>query len=445
MRTTSSSAQAKKGGGGGGGGRGIGERGGLVRRSGYYVYGTVDHQTPIASSYYDITGFVHRAYIISMPCTFPETSQGGVVAPATIAVSRACRRSDIVLEDDALPTACDAGNVPRTQSTMQLLPTTAGGGIARTSAYPAAPLRPSLSRGEYVEHDVFADDSGRYRQTAVASGSLDKNNDDDNEISPAAAARIWRGCMRYQALSGGQLRVVLGEWQGMGHAQACAWREYATAWRLLQQNAQPAVHLCLVNIGTNPPDGLCLTRGAATTGDDYEGNNGVVEPEFGTRLQCSLVLHGHQARLRFPAPWTMHSASRSTFIDEPFAGCAPASEIATGYLVAVQRPLHHACLPSAPSPSAAVPCFCVQLLDILNDPEDIIADAGKNKLELQTTRSILKQYFQLAWLRHAERDSPTPLSSTTSTSSALQWPAHFLPLPIGIVEDIRNALEHILM
>ncbi|KAJ2036161.1 hypothetical protein H4S03_003829 [Coemansia sp. S3946] len=556
LRTTSSSAQAKKGGGGGGGGRGIGERGGLVRRSGYYVYGTVDHQTPIASSYYDITGFVHRAYIISMPCTFPETSQGGVVAPATIAVSRACRRSDIVLEDDALPTACDAGNVPRTQSTMHFLPTTAGGSIARTSAYPAAPLRPSLSiptipvsatgeppqlqqkqladtltgrieedvsseldevrvsfkplghppppppsrpngqtavngslynrlvshplrpndhistlhcvytvvsrgtanirqtwiavcwcdeRGEYVEHDVFADDSGRYGQTAVASGSLDKNNDDGSEISPAAAARIWRGCIRYQALSGGQLRVVLGEWQGMGHAQACAWREYATAWRLLQQNAQPAVHLCLVNIGTNPPDGLCLTRGAATTGDDYEGNNGVVEPEFSTRLQCSLVLHGHQARLRFPAPWTMHSASRSTLIDEPFAGCAPASEIATGYLVAVQRPLHHACLPSAPSPSAAVPCFCVQLLDILNDPEDIIADAGKNKLELQTTRSILKQYFQLAWLRHAERDSPTPLSSTTSSSSALQWPAHFLPLPIGIIEDIRNALEYILM
>ncbi|KAJ2865302.1 hypothetical protein GGH94_002317 [Coemansia aciculifera] len=550
LRTTSSSAQAKKG--GGGGGRGIGERGGLVRRSGYYVYGTVDHQTPIASAYYDITGFVHRAYIISMPCTFPETSQGGVVAPATIAVSRACHRSDIVLEDDALPTsaACDAGNVPRTQSTMQFLPTTAGGSIARTSAYPAAPLRPSLSvptipasatgepphqqqkqfadtltsrieedvsseldevrvsfkplghpppprpngqpaaneslysrlvshplrpndhistlhcvytvvgrgtantrqtwiavcwcdeRGEYVEHDVFADDTGRHRRTAAASSIYNDNGDD--EISPAAAARIWRGCMRYQALSGGQLRVVLGEWQGMGHVQARAWREYATAWRLLQQHTQPAVHLCLVNIGTNPPDGLCLTRGAAAVVDEHEGNNGVVESEFSARLQCSLVLHGHQARLRFPAPWTMHSAGRSTLLEEPFAGCAPA-EIATGYLVAVQKPLHHACLPNASSPPAAVPCFCVQLLDVLNDPEDNIADAGKNKLELQTTRSILKQYFQLAWLRHAERDSPTPLSSTTSSSSALQWPVHFLPLPIGIIEDIRCALEHIFM
>ncbi|KAJ2060358.1 hypothetical protein GGI17_003807 [Coemansia sp. S146] len=552
LRTTSSSAQVKKG----GGGRGIGERGGLVRRSGYYVYGTVDHQTPIASAYYDITGFVHRAYIVSMPCTFPETSQGGVVAPATIAVSRACRRSDIVLEDDALPTAatCDAGNVPRVQSTMQFLPTTAGGSIARTSAYPAAPLRPSLSaptipasatgepphlqqkqfadtltsrieedvsseldevrvsfkplghpppprlngqpavneslysrlvshplrpndhistlhcvytvvdrgtantrqtwiavcwcdeRGEYVEHDVFADDSGHHRRIAAASSIYSNNDNDDDEISPAAAARIWRGCMRYQALSGGQLRVVLGEWQGMGHVQARAWREYATAWRLLQQLTQPAVHLCLVNIGTNPPDGLCLTRGAAAVVDDHEGNNGVVESDFSARLQCSLVLHGHQARLRFPAPWTMHSASRSTLLDEPFAGCAPASEIATGYLVAVQKPLHHACLPNASSPPAAVPCFCVQLLDVLNDPEDNIADAGKNKLELQTTRSILKQYFQLAWLRHAERDSPTPLSSTTSSSSsALQWPVHFLPLPIGIIEDIRCALEHILV
>ncbi|KAJ1670770.1 hypothetical protein GGF38_001289, partial [Coemansia sp. RSA 25] len=54
-------------------------------------------------------------------------------------------------------------------------------------------------RGEYVEHAVFAD--------TATSGS---------EISPAAAARIWRGCIRYQTLVGGQLRVVLAEWQGMG-------------------------------------------------------------------------------------------------------------------------------------------------------------------------------------------------------------------------------------
>ncbi|KAJ2810994.1 hypothetical protein GGI24_006911, partial [Coemansia furcata] len=205
----------------------------------------------------------------------------------------------------------------------------------------------------------------------------------------------------------------------------------------------PAVHLCLVNIGTNPPDGLCLTRGAVTVADDYEGNNGVVEPEFSARLQCSLVLHGHQARLRFPASWTMRPASKSTLLDEPFADSAQASGIATGYLVAVQKPLHHMCLPSASLPPVAVPCFCVQLLDILNDPEDNIADASRSKLELQTTRSILKQYFQLAWLRHVERDSPT--TPPSFTSSAVQWPVHFLPLPIGIIEDIRCALEHILM
>ncbi|KAJ2489300.1 hypothetical protein IWW37_004087 [Coemansia sp. RSA 2050] len=544
MRATSGSALAKKGGGSGG----TGEQGrGLVRRSGYYVYGTIDHQTPSASAYCDITGFVHRAYIISMPCTFPETSQGGVIAPATIAVSRACRRSDIVLEDDALPTASDAVNVPRTQATMQIHPTPAGGPIARTSAYPAAPLRPSLSaptmlasatgeppqlqpkqfadgptsrveedvsseldevrvnfkplghsqqpsgqtpvnetlysrlvshplrpndhistlhcvytvvgrgaaksrqawiavcwcdeRGEYVEHDVFADNTSNHRQ-ATATGA-----NDDGVISPAAAARIWRGCTRYQALSGGQLRIVLGEWQGMGRCQASVWREYALAWRQLQQNSQPAVHLCLVNIGTNPPDGLCLARGAAAAGDDCEGSNRTVEAEFGARLQCSLVLHGHQAHLRFPAPWTVHSASRRTIPDEPFADCAQASQIATGYLVAVQKPLHSVYLPSASSAPAAVPCFCVQLLDVLNDSEHGTADASKSKLELQTTRSILKQYFQLAWLRHAERDSPAVLPSTarSSSSSTLQWPVHFLPLPIGIIEDIRCALEHILM
>ncbi|KAJ2698077.1 hypothetical protein H4218_003525 [Coemansia sp. IMI 209128] len=531
MRTASASALAKKG--------GTGERGrGLVRRSGYYVYGSMDHQTP----YYDITGFVHRAYIISTPCTFPETSQGGVIAPATIAVSRACRRSDIVLEDDALPTASDAVNVPRTLATMQILPTPAGGPTTRASAYPAAPLRASLSastmpasatgeppqlqpkqfadaptsrveedvsseldevrvnfkplghprppsgqkpvnetlysrlvshplrpsdhistlhcvyavvgrgaanirrtwiavcwcdeRGEYVEHDVFADSTSNQRQTAATGASSD-----DDVISAAAAARIWRGCIRYQALSGGQLRIVLGGWQGMGRSQASAWREYASAWRLLQPS-QPAVHLCLVNIGINPPDGLCLTRGAA--GDDGEGNNGTMETEFGVRLQCSLVLHGHQAHLRFPAPRTVHSASRRTIPDEPFADCVQASQIPTGYLVAVQKPLHSACLSSASSAPAAVPCFCVQLLDVLNDPEHAVADASKGKLELQTTRTILKQYFQLAWLRHAERDSPTA-PPTTTTGSTLQWPVHFLPLPIGIIEDIRSALEHILM
>ncbi|KAJ2555843.1 hypothetical protein GGH95_005420, partial [Coemansia sp. RSA 1836] len=90
-------------------------------------------------------------------------------------------------------------------------------------------------RGEYVEHAVFAD--------TATSGS---------EISPAAAARIWRGCIRYQTLVGGQLRVVLAEWQGMGCAQACAWRDYVTAWQQLHHHHHhhlAAVHLCLVNIG----------------------------------------------------------------------------------------------------------------------------------------------------------------------------------------------------
>ncbi|KAJ2910150.1 hypothetical protein GGI21_001159 [Coemansia aciculifera] len=547
LRTSSSnSTQAKKG-----GGRGIGEHGGLVRRSGYYAYGGADHQT-----HYDMTGFVHRAYIVSMPCTFPESRHGANVAPATIAVSRALHRSDIVLEDDALPVATtttstlDAGNVPKAQSTMQQLLPTAGGSVARTSAYPAAPLRPSLSvptmsvtgeppqqprhsadalpsrvdedvsteldevrvsfkplgyspspqqpsgqgkatdeplynrlvshplrpndhistlhcvytvigrgaasvrqkwvavcwcdeRGEYVEHAVFADDNDVGCRSSIAAGY---NSADGAEISPAAAARVWRGCMRYQALVGGQLRIVLGEWQGMGRAQACAWREYATAWRLLHEGQQqPTVHLCLVNIGVNPPGGLSLSRSTAMSGDDYEGN-GAVESEFGARLQCSLVLHGHQARLRFPpAGRAMQDAS----IDEFFAGCQPASSpIATGYLIAAQKPLlHRACLPNAaPVSAVAVPCFCVQLLDVCNDSDDV-GDASKSKLELQATRAILKQYFQLAWLRHAERDFQVSLAVAANVAKqsvhggGSSWPVHFLPLHIGIIEDIRSALE----
>ncbi|KAJ2525880.1 hypothetical protein EV175_007705, partial [Coemansia sp. RSA 1933] len=71
-------------------------------------------------------------------------------------------------------------------------------------------------RGEYVEHDVFSDPPG-YSTT----------------MSPAAAARIWTGCLRYQRLFCKHqplMRVVLGQWQGMGQAQAMAWQEYAAAW-----------------------------------------------------------------------------------------------------------------------------------------------------------------------------------------------------------------------
>ncbi|KAJ2435696.1 hypothetical protein GGF42_009011, partial [Coemansia sp. RSA 2424] len=84
--------------------------------------------------------FAHRAYIVSMPCTFPALGQqwppgASTVAPATIAVSRACRRSDIVLEDDALDVV--ASSVPRGGGGG------APSGVARTtSAYPAPPLPP---------------------------------------------------------------------------------------------------------------------------------------------------------------------------------------------------------------------------------------------------------------------------------------------------------------
>ncbi|KAJ2435231.1 hypothetical protein GGF42_009089 [Coemansia sp. RSA 2424] len=302
-------------------------------------------------------------------------------------------------------------------------------------------------RGEYVEHAVFAD--------TATSGS---------EISPAAAARIWRGCIRYQKLVGGQLRVVLAEWQGMGCAQACAWRDYVTAWQQLHHHHRhhlAAVHLCLVNIGVNPRDGLCLTHNnhppppPSATADDYESGGGggaCLEPEFSARLQCSLVLHGHHPRLeRFSSAHATTEWVSSSLLSSRRL-------VATGYLVAAQKPVRGA----YPDTATTVPCFCVQLLDVLNDllpSEDIIASdaasaatssSSRCKLELMTTRSILKQYFQLAWLRHAERDSPPATTPTTIGggaklhASALQWPVHFLPLPIGIIEDIRSVLEHLI-
>ncbi|KAJ1720902.1 hypothetical protein LPJ53_004525, partial [Coemansia erecta] len=65
------------------------------------------------------------------------------------------------------------------------------------------------------------------------------------------------------------------------------------------------------------------------------------------------------------------------------------------------------------------------------------------KFELMTTRSVIKQYYQLAWLRHADHDAHAA-SASDSHNPSCRWPAHFLPLPISIVEDIRRAIEPLL-
>ncbi|KAJ1965863.1 hypothetical protein GGI12_000492, partial [Dipsacomyces acuminosporus] len=276
-------------------------------------------------------------------------------------------------------------------------------------------------RGEYVEHEAFSDTL----QPATLA------------MSPAAVARIWGGCIRYQALFGGQLRVVLGEWQGMAPVHAVAFSDFALEWNALYQ---PPVCLHLVNIGVSPPDGLCISakgagmpKSAAQAGNagEHSGCMPVVsEVDQRQITQCTLVLHGQQPYLRFIQP----AAGAETTLDEALA-CK--QDVPTGYIF-MQNPTDGA---------SSVPCLCVQLLAPLASPSPSAAcitahhglqgsGAGlsSDADSMLVVRSILKQYHQLAWLRHAE-------SGMACSSDIRGWPRHFLPLPVAIAEDIRNGLE----
>ncbi|KAJ2740689.1 hypothetical protein H4S06_006048 [Coemansia sp. BCRC 34490] len=97
---------------------------------------------------------------------------------------------------------------------------------------------------------------------------------------------------------------------------------------------------------------------------------------------------------------------------------------------------HHAC--AAPE----IPCLCVQQL-LLSNADSHAADrkGDARKMSLLTTRTILKQYHQLAVLRHAERDFA---ASRNASDVGGCWPANLLPLPVAVIHDIRNALACLL-
>ncbi|KAJ2723226.1 hypothetical protein GGI07_002795 [Coemansia sp. Benny D115] len=415
------------GGGGGGGARGVGrasgmklgvgqQQAGLCRRSGYFVYSATEHRQHHAQrSVGGMQGFAHRAFIISMPCTFPSMHGGGAVVPATLSVSRAWMRSDIAAGNSTGGGIGqrDAGLLPKTTSGVAVTGSLPGNNSGKGSSMPysipavaaamtqqpkPAPLSGSLDgassnnqsaavvrnvsrgeeesvsldfdevrvefdlatqintvrspanasssitappatapaaaattagavseengtmatpqslvsklvshplrvndqtstlhciytligrqsptspqhtwvavcwcdeTGEYVEHDVFIDDSSSDENGDSAAEPSTCTNNEPNGISAAAAGRIWVGCLRYQRLFGGNLRVVLGEWQGMSVQQSRVWQEYYKAWSQQQRqcvqqgnrrNIGGSVHMILVNIGINPPDGLYLSK-----------------------------------------------------------------------------------------------------------------------------------------------------------------------------------------
>ncbi|KAJ2864884.1 hypothetical protein FB639_005161 [Coemansia asiatica] len=114
--------------------------------------------------------------------------------------------------------------------------------IARNTAAPWIAVCWCDERGEYVEHQVFAEQ----KDTGI------------DEISASSAGRIWAGCLRYQALFGGQLRVVLGEWHGLSQKQADSWHSYICSLDEQKEQAPFNVQLILVNIGFNPTQGLSV-------------------------------------------------------------------------------------------------------------------------------------------------------------------------------------------
>ncbi|KAJ2770682.1 hypothetical protein IWQ56_002076, partial [Coemansia nantahalensis] len=404
-----------------------GDGGRLERLSGYAVYGGGWAAAAVSS-------FAHRAFVVAAPCAFPVP--GSAVAPAAVAASSWARRSvNVAAAADCArpspaprpPSAYPPPAELAPESPLQPLPLSgpaapaaaeldeacvsfawrsddparaAAGSTGGRHPAPRAdrsqyaqlvshPLRscdvvatlhcvytvvaagaaPWVAvcwcdeRGEYVEHDVFA--------AAAGTGG---------GLSGAAAGRIWRGCLRYQAVAGGAVRVVLAEWQGMALAQARAWRAHAAAWHA-RSPAAP-IHLLLASAGVGPADGLRLARPSA-------------DPPAAAAAQWSLVLHP-QPPLAFAA------AGRAARLDEPLDACARAV-CPTGYLVLQDRRTA-----SAP----AVPCVCLQLLDhaALGPP----CSPAAPKTHALTVRAILRQYHQLACLAHAELDA---------TGRATQGPA----------------------
>ncbi|KAJ2372495.1 hypothetical protein IW150_004090, partial [Coemansia sp. RSA 2607] len=523
-------------------------QGRLTRRSGYLIHHAADHVFGTTSGI--MQGFVHRAYIISAPCTFPSVAAGAsTLAPATMSLARAVARTDIVSSAGMLSREPSAASVVAASSTMPrpsvypAIPTTASippisttladgtltasedvstshtsmtspsimssllptieradeevlleleetrvefdqlqhGEVntSLSSSLISHPLRnpsdqtPTLhciytvinssssqsrwiavcwcdERGEYVEHDTFKD---LYSCNSPI-------------ISPDAAGRIWAGCLRYQDLFSGHLRIILAQWQGMSQTQAASWNSYATAWQ--KQQRQQSLSLILVNLGLNPPEGLCFakiqqdgsdithTETASRTlhsdnatsptpdivesADTQEHNHPRCSTMSASSRQCSLVLHSHQALLGF--------APRVLTDEQPFIQPEPRHQMAwaTGYLLlqqqseisslCVQLTIHdsssgsheHASLHTS-SPSAATATASASAYASADT-----LDA--RKFELMTARSVIKQYYQLAWLRHADHDARAA-SASDSHKPSCQWPVHFLPLPISIVEDIR--------
>ncbi|KAI9502477.1 hypothetical protein BX070DRAFT_226231 [Coemansia spiralis] len=430
----------------------------LSRHSGYFAH-THDQQQvstpgkPSSGHHFGITGFAHRAYIVSMPCTFP--SHSGAFVPATMSLSRTGQRRDIVGEQlpDAhgsrssvqRPTA--AGNVAALEEDSQVASKTddevscelaevhvrfdcvqrsalsPGTATADTSNLYSKlidhPLRPSDQiatlhcvymvvkqkwiaicwcdeRGEYVEHDVFD----------LRAGVQEDTQREVSALSPAVAARIWRGCLRYQRLFCGrqnQLRVVLGEWQGMAQMQALQWHAYAEAWNAYIARRQAYFCICsYVQLPSAPQQGCTVE---STIPGALNSSSSEVCEKLANR-HFSVVLHGQHPHLGY-------RCDAETLASDP-------NGWSTGYMVLQD---HRTC-------TKAVPCFCVQLLD---------ARDGDHKRSLLATRAILKQYHQLAVLRDAECNL-----IALDAEEFGEWPANLLPLPVAVVQDICSALEAII-
>ncbi|KAJ2617683.1 hypothetical protein H4S08_000191 [Coemansia sp. RSA 1365] len=450
----------------------------FARRSGYFVRRSTTQQSGLEPV------FAHRAFIISMPCQFPTPSSS--VAPATMALSAARCRSDFVTDAAAanLPVVAPPSAYPAPFSPAAAPPIVQPSpgaaeldevrvAFTRSAAEPFAaqlvahplhgadaistlhcvycvvrPARGSAwiavcwcdERAEYVEHEAFP--------VAVGTAAT---------VGPATTARIWRGCLRYQTLFGGGLRVVLAEWQGMSLPQARAWRDHVADWRLHAQPPSPVI-LHVANIGANPSTGLRLSRPSLSYTSTQFSTAVVVEPatpsgpavsEEAAQQQWSLVLQGRQPHMVFASPDAQTACKISEAQPITAAPACLRQSWPTAYLVLQDR---RACTPS-------IPCFCLQLLDVPASDEALRPAFEENTLcrssssssssfatdvsskdELMITRAILSQYHQLACLRRAELDAAAPLTRLR-TSHVCEWPVHLLPLPIAIVEDMRRILE----
>ncbi|KAJ2563007.1 hypothetical protein IW140_006255 [Coemansia sp. RSA 1813] len=572
------------------GGVGGTERQQLVWHSGYFVR-TPDHKigniavsnsqgnnnrtnSSNNSSNICMAAFAHRAYIISMPSTFPsynsEGSKDSVFVPATISLSRMSRQNIVLGDPSALVHDTNGGGcghqtsmapvtslplgTPQQRSTYptppqtrfvlgsaaeedgqhhsQGHPVTSGGAsslaapvpgrpddevsceldevyvsfgcAARSASDPLSskkkrptaalgntpnslgnrsgnalcskltnhPLRPNDKvstlhcvysifgqqsqwiavcwcdeRGEYVEHDVFCDTS---RQEQSSS------------LSPAAAARMWVGCLRYQRLFCGHqlLRVVLGEWQGMSQMQALAWRKYAAAWNVSRSptgvpvQPESGIILHAVSIGINPAQGLCLSNHSSSSSihqtindSSSSSSQGIVDSETLANRQFSIILHGQQPRFDYkcnamPLDETLASPCPNTTEMHAKRGGEAWWLWTTGYM-ALQD--HH----RTPAVPAKIPCFCVQLLSNAETHEAVDQKSDDaRKMSLLTTRSILRQYHQLAVLRHAEHDFSASRNDVCASASGDAdfggWPASLLPLPVAVIHDIQTALVSLL-